>query len=1269
MSAKLTLCRTRLAAHLYAEHLLDREHFSEWLVFNLENSSEARLPMWMLITQLYWKDLLKLRKYGRRLVAALISHHHLISNHPDKDILSPLLQSLTQSLNTLILSSPENFLSPLTWPKYRDGLKACLPAGDETRLNVFGAINLRNEQLAAAANRSQPAARHILVRMLDGTLQTPMAAELPSQCWGISKDKEALAKALLEWSTSLYRPGLAKIYVASRILQHWNTLGLDPTLAVLDFLSAGACQERKRKCALYHVVCELARSGIFSLPRYIQWLIPLGGIRNPEDVLPDGPGPTRLLAEIPPHALSASQRNLRSGMLRRASFSVADEAQDTELAIRHLKHTLGLAVDPADPILQRVPLSIAKLCKKIKSASRALKAEVGSWLCSSFAAHADARAEEGAPQVPDISPAIFYAVRSVLEAAEDFSMLGDILKTLTKHSGVEILAAVADTVSRHFFIFSALGDSVPLFRNLHERLTTAVREGGMAVRPLLASLVTLAPRIPGMEELASQLRRDLALSDRQNPVDACSPVSDNMVSRLQDDAGELHEEIEKLLAAGSSLDRNTMERLFQTITQRLQACWGKAQDRQRAYSSLLGRLRVFDSQHFDGLMVKWLLYLRTLSSRPSILQIFPLLVSVGCLDLGAILATAADFPTGQGAGGARAAATGAGAPQVVQLTYRSRYMQEVLQLLTAPLPQNDLMTVDEVYRFAILQDQAIRECPKEVLGLILLASAEYSYAKAQNDFEALPLDSPSVVENLVELLKRLVLRDATGVARALGARSQNPHVSGWIDAVTTKLLIPAADTPAPVTFDQVLELTNEFTLPFCQVKLALSLSSGEQNTQEAADRQQSHVELFANAMDKAITAGNISWVGMLSCLSPDITQHLKLRAQNRFLELLPSLRSMPNTDAAALAQDLQMAENLLSVIDAVVRGSAARQTSLPPSIVDKLVDLWEILAAPDDRDPGTPDPALAAAKSTVLTSWLPLTLNLITLHAQAQAQAQAQTQAPPENSSKPAAGNSSDVRPKILVACAGIMQELDALVLVSAPTPAAAGAAAPADPPPSAGAAPAAAAAAAALARRVFDLSCLLVDTLSEDARAMCVRAMRDGAAADARLRYIFSIGAASGEGGGDGVVGGAGGGAGTLWLSQREKVSSSSANVNANASASVAAAAGAGAAGGGSARSGTTTTNTGVPTNTTTPTTTTPTTTTPTTTTTTTPATNPSNTLFSGLLGTPASLWGLDRGQAGERLSVFQYRRWETLSEPTPNVGENDTALSLSLFEARRVQ
>jgi mediator of RNA polymerase II transcription subunit 12 len=82
---------TRLVAHLYAEHLLDREHYSDWLVANLENSSEARLPMWILLTRLYWRDLLRMRKYGRRLVTALISHHSLVSRHPLNAVFSGLI--------------------------------------------------------------------------------------------------------------------------------------------------------------------------------------------------------------------------------------------------------------------------------------------------------------------------------------------------------------------------------------------------------------------------------------------------------------------------------------------------------------------------------------------------------------------------------------------------------------------------------------------------------------------------------------------------------------------------------------------------------------------------------------------------------------------------------------------------------------------------------------------------------------------------------------------------------------------------------------------------------------------------------------------------------------------------------------------------------------------------------------------------------------------------------------------------------------------------
>jgi mediator of RNA polymerase II transcription subunit 12 len=37
------------------------------------------------------------------------------------------------------------------------------------------------------------------------------------------------------------------------------------------------------------------------------------------------------------------------------------------------------------------------------------------------------------------------------------------------------------------------------------------------------------------------------------------------------------------------------------------------------------------------------------------------------------------------------------------------------------------------------------------------------------------------------------------------------------------------------------------------------------------------------------------------------------------------------------------------------------------------------------------------------------------------------------------------------------------------------------------------------------------------------------------------------------------------------------------------------------------------------------------------------------------------------EKVAPYPLRRWEMLGEPTPNIGENDTSLSLTLFGARK--
>ncbi|KAH8886728.1 hypothetical protein GQ53DRAFT_335573 [Thozetella sp. PMI_491] len=1133
----------KLASVLYIQQLLDREHYLEWLISSLESSHQAKLSFWLLIVQIYWRDLLELRKYGRRFVVALLSHFQVLQSHADKDLLGPLTSRLAYLLNTIILHTPENFVAPNTWFKYRDTLRSSLPINDETHHKAFIAINSRNEQLMSSGNKSPPAARHILVRMLDTTLQHPMANELPIQCWGIAKDKRALAKAILEWCTSPYRPGAAKIFVTARVLRHWAGLRLDVTQAIMDFLDADDLRQQPRQMKpLYLLVCELVRSGHFSARQYITWLMARGGIADLDQISSTAPPKFRLLVEIPRASLHDSERKLRDNMLRRAGFGVEDEDAFTEKITNGLQESLKLPDDYHSENAQ-----FSALFKMIRTTTRSIVSHLTAWLHQQLLS----RIEEDL-EIP------FNSARAVLEMADDFSVLGDVLKAILAKptASVDVLVSCADTINRHLFTFAALGSPRDLFNLLHKKLKALVQEQGPAARPLLASLASLAPRIPGLEELAAQLKHDLALTDRNNPVDACSPVSDNMVTRLQDDDGELHEEIEKLLASGTSLDRMTMDRLFQTIIQRLEECWNKDTWRkQRAYSALLTRLRMFDVQHFDKLMGKWLLYFRNLRNRPSALVIYPFLVAVGCLTIPLILST--HTTEGSSSLGARTAQEHGGGTPAVHLTYQKRAMQEILMLFTQRInASSQLITEEECYRFAILQDQAQREQPKELLTLIRNAIAEYSYTRAQNDTSPLPLDDHQTTQRLLALLRVLVLKDATGVARALAVKSPDARVGEWIECLTTRLLIPNASKDRHVGFDEVLELTNEFTLPFCQVKLSLSLTATDMGSPEATDRQQSHLDLFAKAMDSALAVGNVTWTGMLSTLSPDITTHLKSRAQARFLDAFSWFRSEPLPERAP-EHDYQRAENLLSVVETIMRGGTpGRNPQLIPAMIDRLADAWEVLA----------QPATTTCRRDMLDHWLPLLLTFLTLHMQGFDAGKA----------------GADLRARALIVCAGLMQELEALQGPDIDT-----------------------VAARAMALRVFDLACLLADSLSDDVRVMCVRALRP-LSSDARLRYLFSFSDRA-RLPGDGFM--------LCHFDKTEKAEKAD-KTGAAASTTV--------------RQGP---QPGV------------------------------------LLGTPAALWGLDpHPPQAERLHPYHFRRWELLNEPNPAVGENDAAINLALFESRKV-
>ncbi|KAJ4147616.1 hypothetical protein LMH87_002128 [Akanthomyces muscarius] len=1157
----------RLATVLYSEHLLDRDHYLDWIVSGLENSSQAKLPMWILVAQTCWTDVLRSRKPGRRLVFALLSHLNNIYNDPDRDILIPLSNQLSSLLKTLVAKNPESFIQPLQWLKYRECLAAFLPADERALQQAYRSINQRNSELLVSSTASPPVGgKEHLVKLLDATLHGKVNRELSSKCWSTSEDKTQVLRTVIEWVTSFHRPGLEKIYTATNLLRSWGSFRANTTGAILDTLDSIDRDDVVRKQAVYRLVTELARTGHFSVAQYIQWLIARGNCHSAADVEDSGPCASRLLVELPVYCLPDDRKSDRANLLRRAAnYDVTDEARDTEIAIQCVKQTVGIpAANNVDgETLPAKPIPLRKLVNRIKSSSFALKSAVGAHLCDAIQGLLPPRLNT------EVSLNMFTSIRTILEATGDFAMLGEIIKSCAKMSNIEVLAACVDTTNVNLQVLLAVGVADDVFTLYVERLKAVSREHGLVARPLLAALSSLAQRMPNQGDMAKNLQQELTQTDRSNPIDACSPVSDNMVSQATSPEGEVSEQIDKLLATGNSVDHPTMNRLFRNIVPRLEAGWNKLDASRRVYASLLARLRLFDTHHFDRLMSDWVSHIRSLKERPALLELLPLLVSLGCLTMVNVLHTANAAPVA-----ANVNAVDSDPPRGSAI-----YLQELLQLILRKLPKQNPLTPEESYRFIVYQQSAKIEHSRALLLLIRNAVHEYSILRTRSTTTTLPLDDRSCQDDVLEALRVLVVANSAAAAEALSIKDLAPEASALIRTVAAKLLTPG-DENTSSSFDKILGLANELTMPFCQLSLSMELSL-PQNSRMSDEQQESQFDMFARAMDSAIEARNIVWTSMLPCLSDDITQHLRSQTHGRFLDMIPSSKTSNFAEMATSEDRIQLAKNLLGVIEAIISGQPpSKSAQLTSTLVDKLTDLWEIISAPN-----------SAAQDAVRKHWLPFLLRFVTLHSISSSSSLAlemSNQAASAGSPATAAGpsaivnkvvsnaaaaaattnhNNHEARARIVFVLCGILSALEAQQTLPLRD--------------------------TKLAQQVFDISLLLVDALPDDMRLHCARSVlashlavsvsRAGTS-DPRIYYLLSYPRPTA--------------ADNLMLAHRDR----------SAIPPSAAARGLGA-----------------------------------------------------MYGIGPTLQ--------ERYSQFVLRRWEALSEPTPNVGENDTSLSLGLFEAIKIQ
>ena len=199
----------------------------------------------------------------------------------------------------------------------------------------------------------------------------------------------------------------------------------------------------------------------------------------------------------------------------------------------------------------------------------------------------------------------FYAIRRILEELEDFSILADVLSILSNEKEGPVLTAVTDTVNFYFDVLNAIGAAEDLFRRLHRQVEEP--HGPQVIeRAFLESLIDLACRLSNTAQEVQRLRNDmLALAPRLS-ADAFSPISDNMVEAVQSAEPTFADDMDQMLAGGTSMDKQTLTRVFNTIISHLETSFEESNQLGMRFAQMLARLRTFGPKIFDALLRDWL---------------------------------------------------------------------------------------------------------------------------------------------------------------------------------------------------------------------------------------------------------------------------------------------------------------------------------------------------------------------------------------------------------------------------------------------------------------------------------------------------------------------------------------------------------------------------------------------------------------------------------------------------------------------------------------
>ena len=663
----------KLATSFYSEQLLDQDHYLDWVVSSFANATLETVPVWLVLAQVYWSDAVKLIRRGRRLAESILERLHCLAQA--KDETHGALKLRLQKLVAILAATNRGCLvMPETWDRYAYILAPShRQDGTSIRNSVAYDIARRNTPLIAPLRKTASTCRSPSLRLhtlLDGVGLELNRDALVTTLISLVPDSKLLVTALLDWASSLFRTGLARVYITASLIATLRERGYDTDADILKYL--GPMDESNNKTQLaghvYRTVAELVRLGSFSVGRYMSWLITSGSLAGGESATPA----TMLLPILPTDGLPG---HLRSTV-----------------------HTLRSRIETSET--ERV--TITRLCAAFDSALCQMvewTQEDSRVLAQSSLAVMTAVSQHVCQQMRDSSKNmqfdLFCMGRDIFDVTGDVAAMGELICMATNTQDTALLATIADTINMHATSFAAIGLFDDVLEQAIEKYRT-LRSTQPLDRTLTLALTNLASRVTGKASLLALLQNDLTMCDQQTSLAVCSPASDSIID-MHASSLDSDEDIDAVFTSGNVMEEALMQRVFLRVVQK---CGQSAQERHGPESNVcrwLNQLRALDGEIFGQLVAS---FHRLGFGKPAIDHQFAAaivaLVASGCLGLHTALESA------QSVGSQAAAVAG-------------------MQCLLRREPGLACLHAVEQYRYRVAQRQCRTQHPSLVTAVLTTA--------------------------------------------------------------------------------------------------------------------------------------------------------------------------------------------------------------------------------------------------------------------------------------------------------------------------------------------------------------------------------------------------------------------------------------------------------------------------------------------------------------------------------------------------------------------